>query len=179
MISGTAGGLHLRPVPGRDTRPTLDRVRESVFAILTPRIAEAKVLDLYAGTGALGIEALSRGAQSCVFVESQPQALAVLKDNLQHTHLTQRAAVLRLELPEGLRHLGARDPFDLVLADPPYAFSQWPTLLDRVQVLLGPAAIIVCEHVRSVTIEPAGDLELIRRAAYGQTHVSFFRRGGD
>lgn len=178
MISGIAGGLVLRPVPGRDTRPTLDRVRESVFAILTPRIAEAKVLDLFAGTGALGIEALSRGAESCVFVESQSQALSVLRDNLQHTRLSERASVLRLKLPQGLAHLQSFAPFDIVLADPPYAFEQWPTLLDRLRAFLGPSAIVVCEHARDATIEPGADLQLVRRAAYGQTHVSFFGRGG-
>lgn len=178
VISGSAGGLRLLAVPGRDTRPTLDRVRESMFAILAPRLDGSAVLDLFSGTGALGIEALSRGAASCLFVDWQPQALRVLRANLERTHLLDRAALRRLRLPEGLRSLGGMGPFDLVLADPPYAFDRWPQLLQGIDALAGPEAVLACEHFGRTAPEAPPGFQLWRRAEYGQTHVSFFGRGG-
>lgn len=179
VISGSAGGLRLLVVPGRDTRPTLDRVRESVFAILAPRLEGARVLDLFAGTGALGIEALSRGAESCLFVDGQPRALSVLRENLERTHLGQRAVVRRLHLPEGIAALGDAAPFDLVLCDPPYAFRRWEELLARVYELGRDGALIVCEHGKGAVPAAVPGLRPVRLAEYGQTQVSFFGRGGD
>ncbi len=118
VIAGSAKGLQLGPVPA-GTRPVSDRAREGLFSSLGSRVAEARVLDLFAGTGALGIEALSRGAATAVFVDSAPAAVRTITDNLRRTGLGDRARVLRRDAHRFLRE--ERGPFDLALADPPYA----------------------------------------------------------
>ena len=176
VISGSAGGIPLFTVPGRGTRPTLDRVRESLFAILAPRLARARVLDLYAGTGALGIEALSRGAATCVFVESEERALRVLRRNLERTGLGERAIVRRGRLPGALRQVAGEAPFDLVLCDPPYADAQWRDLLTALVPLLADAFIVAWEHARRDIPDLPEPYRLRRVAEYGQTCVSFLGR---
>ena len=121
VIAGSAGGLSLT-VPNSVTRPTPDRVREALFSSLGERIIEARILDLYAGSGALGIEALSRGAGSVVFVEENERAAQTIRDNLERTRLP--AEVRRMKVSAFLNGLATgenRDRFDLVFADPPYA----------------------------------------------------------
>ncbi|MDA8344023.1 MAG: 16S rRNA (guanine(966)-N(2))-methyltransferase RsmD [Thermaerobacter sp.] len=178
VIAGSAGGLRLDTVPGNATRPTLDRVRESLFAMLAPRLPDARVLDLYAGTGALGIEALSRGAARCCFVDGEPRALAVLRENLRRTDLGDRADVLRLRLPSALQRLRDGGPYQLALLDPPYAAAPWEALLAGLRELLEPDGLAVCEHACRT---PPGDQpgwSMVRRAQYGQTCVSILRRDG-
>jgi 16S rRNA (guanine966-N2)-methyltransferase len=120
VVAGRFRGRRLRAVPGSATRPTSDRVREALFSILGERVAGARVLDLFAGTGALAIEALSRGARSAVLVEPATQAVAVIRANLDALDLGGVAAVRRTRAETFLR--GQRDgPFDLVFLDPPYA----------------------------------------------------------
>ena len=120
IIAGALKGRVLAPVQGR-TRPTAARVREAIFNILGAAVAEARVLDLFAGTGALGIEALSRGAAAAVFVEDHPEALKGLRRNLETLGLVERSQVLPLPVAAALRKLAARgEPFDLVFLDPPY-----------------------------------------------------------
>jgi 16S rRNA (guanine966-N2)-methyltransferase len=120
VVAGRLGGRSLRAVPGSATRPTSDRVREALFAILGDRVRGARVLDLFAGTGALAIEALSRGADRAVLVEQAAPAVAVIRANLAALELTEVAAVRRTRAETYLRrqHDG---PFDLVFLDPPYA----------------------------------------------------------
>ena len=120
IIAGAFKGRILAPVQGR-TRPTAAKVREAIFNILGAAVAEARVLDLFAGTGALGIEALSRGAAAAVFVEDQPEALKGLRRNLETLGLADRSQVLPLPVAAALRQLAARGaPFGLVFLDPPY-----------------------------------------------------------
>ena len=177
VIAGSAGGIPLVSVPGRGTRPTLDRVRESVFAILTPRLQGARVLDLYAGTGALGLEALSRGAESCLFVESDEAAIRALRRNIDHTRLGERAKVVRGRLPQTLGRLVAEAPWDLVFCDPPYAAAPWTDLLPALEPLLADDFIIAWEHGRRDVPKLAQPYRLLRLTAYGQTSVSFLGRG--
>ena len=177
VIAGSAGGIRLLTVPGRNTRPTLDRVRESVFAILTPRLLDAKVLDLYAGTGALGLEALSRGAASCVFVENDEAALRVLRENVERTGLSDRARIRRGRLPQALGTLAGEGPFDLVLCDPPYAQAQWMALLAGLAPLLERNFVVMWEHARQDAPTVPANYQVLRRAEYGQTSVSFLGRG--
>jgi 16S rRNA (guanine966-N2)-methyltransferase len=120
VIAGRLGGRRLRAVPGAATRPTSDRVREALFAILGDRVEDARVLDLFAGTGALAIEALSRGARSAVLVEQAPAAVAVIRANLADLGLEQVATVRRTRAEVWLRSPGG-GPFDLAFLDPPYA----------------------------------------------------------
>jgi 16S rRNA (guanine966-N2)-methyltransferase len=176
VIAGTAGGLRLATLPGSATRPTLDRVRESLFAILAPRLEGARVLDLYAGTGALGIEALSRGAASCRFVDAEPRALSVVRENLRTTRLEALAEVSRLRLPGGLAHLQLDRPYDLALLDPPYAQAPWEALLTGLRELLTEQGLAVCEHACRYPVPAVPGWTEVRRAQYGQTCVSILGR---
>lgn len=143
MIAGSAGGVPLK-VPGAVARPTTDRVRESVFGILGGRVEEASVLDLFAGSGALGIEALSRGARSAVFVERDRRAAAIIEENLAKTRLAERARVVVADVFAFLRraaHADGNQGFDLVLADPPYRRGRGAR--DLAKALLGDASLPV------------------------------------
>ena len=121
VIAGSARRLQLETVPGMDTRPTTDKIKETLFNILQPRIGGADFLDLFAGSGAIGIEALSRGAASAVFIENDRRAVTCIKKNLEHTRLSEKAAILPFEAMASLGRLdreGRR--FDLIFLDPPY-----------------------------------------------------------
>ncbi len=176
VIAGTAGGLRLATLPGSATRPTLDRVRESLFAILAPRLEGARVLDLYAGTGALGIEALSRGAASCRFVDAEPRALSVVRENLRRTRLETAAEVSRLRLPGGLAQLRSEGPYDIALLDPPYAEAPWEALLTGLLDLLAAQGLAVCEHACRAPVPLLPGWRQVRSAQYGQTCVNILGR---
>lgn len=156
--------------PGTTTRPTSDRVREALFNALDSldAVEGAAVLDGFAGSGALGIEALSRGAAHATFCETDPAASAVVTDNLRGLGLTERATVLTAPVE---RQVAARGPFGLVLLDPPYAYEGWPELLDAVATHLLPDGVVVVESDREVALPPS--LRGIRVKTYGVTVVQF------
>jgi 16S rRNA (guanine966-N2)-methyltransferase len=178
VIAGTAKGRRLRVPKGRLVRPTSDRVREALFASLGDRIPGASVLDLFAGSGALGIEALSRGADIAVLVERDPRALAAISENLDHTGLASRARVVRDDVARFCRAPGTA--FHVVLADPPYTFStpEVYALLDDLLAAGGlvPDGIVVVERDRhdskSAALSPPG-LALARTATYGDTVLHY------
>lgn len=176
VIAGTARGLRLAsPSPGLPIRPTLDRVREAVFNILGPRLPQARFLDLFSGTGANGIEALSRGAAHACFVDGHSGALAIIRENLAHTRLDAQANCLYLRLPEELHRLSG--PFDIIYADPPHTFPAYAALLQGMgeRTLLTPEGILVLEHARRMALEEGyGALHRVRQASYGETAISFF-----
>jgi 16S rRNA (guanine966-N2)-methyltransferase len=174
VIAGSAKGLALAAPPGRRTRPTADRVREAIFNRLAGRVVDAAVLDLFAGSGALGIEALSRGAARAVFVEVDRRALAALSENLARSRLAGQAAVLPLSVPRALARLvQAGERFDLIFADPPYRLSWGARLLAdaHLQALLAPGGVLVLEHERGAAL---GAWQPTQRARYGDTEVSLF-----
>ena len=119
VISGTAKGITLKTPDGMDTRPTADRVKEALFSILQFDLPGTRVLDLFGGTGQLGIEALSRGAKSAVFVDEREAACKLIKENLKRTRFDQAGTVIRSDYMDYLRR--CRDTFDIILLDPPYA----------------------------------------------------------
>lgn len=119
VITGKAGGIALKTPDGFHTRPTADRVKEALFSIIQFEIPGGRVLDLFGGTGQLGIEALSRGAKYAVFVDSQEDSCRLIRENLVRTGLTQSAQVIRADYSEYLKH--CRDSFDFIFLDPPYA----------------------------------------------------------
>lgn len=176
MVAGTAGGLHLVAPVGALTRPTADRVKESLFAALGDRVADAKVLDLYAGSGALAIEALSRGAARAVLVERDPAALETIERNLESTRLDEHARVHRGNVLPFLGGLLAPEaPFDLVLADPPYEVgdAEVGAVLERLEErgwLASPATVVVERAVGSSSAVPARWVVASERA-YGDTLV--------
>jgi 16S rRNA (guanine966-N2)-methyltransferase len=181
VIAGSAKGIHLR-APGPGTRPLADRVKQTLFAILEPELPGADVLDLFAGSGAGGIEALSRGAASAVFVEKDQEAAAVIDANLRATGLAgPTVAVIRWDVVRWLAEPSVADAFDVVLVDPPYAE---PELLGRVLAILGepgaplsPGARVVAKHFwRDRPPERIGMLAVERERRFGETALTFYRR---
>ena len=185
VIAGSARGIRLR-APGPGTRPLADRVKQTLFAILEPDLADARVLDLFAGSGAAGIEALSRGAASAVFVEKDAGAISVIEANLRATSLAGPAArIARADALAWLRRPSAADePFNVVFVDPPYAETD---LLTRVLTALGTAdaplasgARVVAKHFwRDRPPDRIGLLASERDRRFGETALTFYRREED
>ena len=172
-MAGTAKGRRLASPPTDATRPTPNRVREAVFNSLYSlgAIDGARVLDLFAGTGALGIEALSRGAAEAVFVERDPAVAALLRANLEATDLIDQATLMVADAGFALVQLATGRRFDVALVDPPYAFDAWPELLSRV-----PADLVVAESDRPVDVGPCFAIHHHRR--HGGTVVTFAKAAG-
>jgi len=179
VIAGTAKGIRLEAPKGARVRPTLDRVREALFSILGDRIAGARFLDLFAGTGANGIEALSRGAAFCTFVDNHPESLAVIWRNIEKAYLSDRTQVVKLSLPKGLANLPPRAaPYRVIFADPPHIFDQHEALFEAIvrNRLLEPGGLVVIEHDASLVLpeHPITGLARARTATYGGTGLTFF-----
>lgn len=180
IIGGSARGRRLVAPKGRATRPTSDRVRQSVFDVLGQRTDGLAVLDLFAGTGALGLEAVSRGAARATLVENEKAALEALEKNVRALGFEDRARVVR---GDALSLATLRGPFDLVLADPPYAVGGTPVvqaLAASPPGLLVEGARIVIEHARrEILPEREGALERDDQRRYGDTMVSFYTYPGN
>lgn len=172
VVAGTHRGRRLERPPG--ARPTADRVREALFSMLGD-VADAEVLDLYAGSGALGIEALSRGAASAVFVDSAAEAAEAVRANL--TALGERGQVVRRDALDYLRAVAGERRFDLVLCDPPYdsALAVAPSLAELLPAVLHPNAVIVTESDKRAPLELP--LALVRERTYGDTRIAIHRHG--
>ncbi len=176
IIGGEARGRRLVPVPaGVELRPTLDRVRESLFNVLAPDVPGCTFLDLFAGTGANGIEALSRGAQSASFVDSDPKAYGIIRENLNKLGFAHRADCWCTALPQVLQKLG--HGYDIVFADPPYGYDGIEALIDAIVAhgVVNQHGIVALEHARKAAVPDAvGPLPFRRQKRYGQTALSFF-----
>ena len=171
VVAGTARGVHLAAPRDRSTRPITDRVKETLFAILGDRVPGARVLDLYAGTGAIGIEALSRGADAADFVEHHRGALAALRRNLDRTRLATRASVHAVDVE---RFLDAHDgPWDLVLADPPYEARAIVAPLRAAAERLAPGGTLVLKHFWRSEVPGLPGLEVTRQRRFGETMLTF------
>jgi 16S rRNA (guanine966-N2)-methyltransferase len=183
-----AGAYRSRPLTaprGMATRPTSDRLRETLFNILTPQIEGARFADLYAGTGAVGIEALSRGAAHVTFVESAASAIAALRDNLSALGIRENFQLDQRSVPLALRNLARRDfHFTLVYLDPPWedaaAYTQSLNLLaESSAALLAPEAIVIAEHARRANVtlsDTYGTLHRYRLLEQGDAALSFYRQ---
>ena len=120
VIAGKARRLNLKTIPGNETRPTTDRIKETLFNILQPEIPGCRFLDLFSGSGGIGIEALSRGASYAVFVEKNPKAAACIRENLAFTKLAEDGKLLNMDVLQALRSLEGKGVFDIIFMDPPY-----------------------------------------------------------
>ncbi len=190
VIAGTARGIHLLSVKGLKTRPVLDSVKEALFNIIREIVPDSYVIDLFAGTGALGIEALSRGAAFCIFIDSGFDAVEVIKKNLLKAKLDDRARVLRVDVFKACAYLIANHlKLDLVLAGPPYEMVEQEEGRKRIILLfqemaekgiLKPDGIIVLQHRRqqgqtSLSLPPSIDLEIFDQRQYGDTQLTFLK----
>ena len=184
VIAGSARGIRLR-APGAGTRPFADRVKQTLFAILEPELQGARVLDLFAGSGAGGIEALSRGAASAIFVEKDQGAAAVIDTNLRAAGLAgPNATVIRWDVVRWLAEANVGAAFDLVLVDPPYAETdvliRTLTALGAADAPLAPGARVVAKHFwRDRPPDGIGLLASERDRRFGETALTFYRREED
>lgn len=182
VIAGTCRGRKLSVPPGVTTRPTSDRVKEALFSILSSRIdfAGIRVLDICAGTGSLGIEALSRGAASCCFIENNASVKTVLEKNIRDTGCQQQSVIMNMDAVKALHVSAGRGcRYDLVFFDPPYEselYMRVPEALESLG-LLEPGSIMVAEcAVRRQLPESYGCLRRIDRRVYGETVLELFAR---
>ena len=182
VIAGAAGGIRL-DVPKTEVRPTMDRVKAAIFSSLGDKIINARVLDLFAGTGALGIEALSRGAASALFVEKNADAIAAIERNLARTKL--EGQIRRQDVFAFLRSTQTREPFEIIFADPPYekakSGGEFTTLLledPQLAEMLARSGIFVLEKRPAERMPPTPLWNVTRARAYGATEVLFLQPAG-
>jgi 16S rRNA (guanine966-N2)-methyltransferase len=182
VISGSAKGRKLKPVPGDSTRPITDRVKVALFDILAGEVADSRVLDLFAGTGGVGIEALSRGARRAVFVDLDPKSVQTVRENLLSTRLEGRGAVVR---SDSFRYLEreAREPFDIIYVAPPQYKELWIRslqMIDQRPGWLSPDGIVIVQIAPREWREiPLGSLREYDRRKYGSTLLVFFEKPGE
>jgi 16S rRNA (guanine(966)-N(2))-methyltransferase RsmD len=180
VITGSARGRRLKELEGMETRPTTDRVKEGMFSILQFDIEGRRVLDLFAGTGQLGIECLSRGAASAVFVDRRSDAVKLIRENLRVTELEDRARVVSGDSMEYLKSL--REKFDLILLDPPYAAGLLEPAVAHIARfdILAPHGIIVAEHPAERSLPAlAPPYRLHRTYRYGKIGLTVYHRNGN
>jgi 16S rRNA (guanine966-N2)-methyltransferase len=180
VISGSARGRTLKAVPGMSTRPTTDKVKEAIFSMIGPYFDGGQVLDLFAGTGGLGIEALSRGMDKGIFIDIEKKSLDTVQHNLETAGFKDKAEVYRNDAERALKLLAKRElQFDLVFLDPPYkmkVISELVSAMDE-QAMLKPNVIVVVEHdAADILPEFINSLKQIRRAGYGDTAVTIYER---
>jgi 16S rRNA (guanine966-N2)-methyltransferase len=180
VIAGKYRSRMLRSLKGTKLRPTSDRLRETLFNILGPAVDGATFVDLYAGTGAVGIEAVSRGASRAVFVEQHAPAVALIRRNLESLGIGAEAEVLSLDVTRAIERLETRRVHaQIIFLDPPYAANEeYESSLNALgeSSLVAPGARVIVEHLRKRELaERAGDLELARVVEQGDAALSFYR----
>ncbi|MET4559315.1 16S rRNA (guanine(966)-N(2))-methyltransferase RsmD [Lysinibacillus parviboronicapiens] len=183
VVAGERKGMPLKAIAGNTTRPTTDKVKESIFNIIGPFFDGGIALDLFAGSGGLGIEALSRGAEQAVFIEKDVKAFQVLQENIKKCRYEDYAELFRIDAKRAVKALLKRDlSFKLVFLDPPYHHKEY---YDLVQVLVDNEkvqrdGIILCEHAKEVALPHSfGAFILQRQEIYGGTIISVYRCAGE
>ena len=174
VITGSRRGRKLKTLDTLDTRPTTDMVKEAVFSAIQFDVPGAKVLDLFAGSGQMGIEALSRDAEHCVFVDNNPAAVQIIKDNISDCKFVAESRVLNMESLEYLKV--AKGEFDIVLLDPPYSKGTLEKVLPMLDRILSSRAVVVCEHEKELELaDEYGRLIKHKRYKYGKIAVTIFK----
>lgn len=180
VIAGKARSLPLVTIPGEDTRPTTDRIKETLFNMLQSRIPGCRFLDMFAGSGAIGIEALSRGAASAVFVEKNRKACACIRKNLAFTKLEESGKLLETDIAQALRLLEGGDPFDIIFMDPPYSSDSEFQALEYLKnsSLCSSDTLIIVEASLKKDYSGAASsgFEIIREKKYKTNKHVFFRK---
>jgi 16S rRNA (guanine(966)-N(2))-methyltransferase RsmD len=177
IIAGTLKGRRIEAPKWEGLRPTSDKLRETLFNILAPRIEGARVLDGFAGTGAIGIEALSRGAAHVTFVERDPRAVALIAANLRRCGVVDRYAIIRARFA-GTEQLAGSGSFDVIFLDPPYGAAELLAAIDAAEPLVQPHTLLIVEHAkRDVAPEQRGALVRTRLLSSGDSALAFYSRG--
>lgn len=174
VITGSARGRRLQTLEGRDVRPTTDKVKESVFSIIQFQIQGRVFLDLFAGSGQMGIEALSRGAKKAYLVDQSMKAMRVIEQNVKTTGFEESAAVVRQDAQSFI--MSARESFDIAYLDPPFEKGLIDEVLPMLASKMNKGGVILCECAENETLpETAGDFVLDRTYRYGKIKVSLYR----
>lgn len=179
VVAGERKGMPLKAIVGNTTRPTTDKVKESIFNIIGPFFDGGTALDLFAGSGGLGIESLSRGAERAIFIEKDAKAFQVLQENIKKCRYEEHTELFRIDAKRAVKALLKRDiTFSLVFLDPPYHQKEY---YDLVQLLVDNEkiqqnGIILCEHAKEITLPQSfGEFVLKRQETYGGTIISVYR----
>ena len=178
VISGIAKGHKLKTIKGISTRPTTDRVKESLFNIISGMIPGAEVLDIFAGTGSIGIEALSRGAKKAVFIDRSRICRKIIEDNLNHTKLIDKAVIYQNDVNKGLDILKEKgEIFDIIFMDPPYLDNDIEKILEKISKLnlITPSGYIIVEHSSEKRIQAIADLWIWKEKIFKTTRMTFLK----
>ena len=183
VISGTAKGTVLYALEGNETRPTLDRVKEAMFNILQVDIQEAEILDLFSGSGALGIESLSRGAKRAVFCDKSKNAVEIITKNLEKTHLNPKAIIMQKDYEKALEFLKNQFQFDFIFLDPPYAKDFVKIAVQKIialDLLKKDGTIVIETDEEERILKEIKDTDVIVKdlRKYGRVHLIFLNRKG-
>ncbi len=176
IITGSARGTHLVAPQGLETRPTSERAKMGIYNILQFDITGRRVLDLFAGSGQMGLEALSRGASEAVFADFGDEALRAVRANIQRTHMEARCRVVQGDYKKVLREMEGKAPFDLIFLDPPYksGYLDSALILLKKYRLIGKGCYLVCETGGRVPEIPYG-LAVLKTASWGKNHVTILK----
>lgn len=178
VITGTARGRRLKTLEGSDVRPTTDRVKEAIFSVIQFDIEGRKMLDLFAGSGQMGIEAISRGAEGVVFVDSSADSVDVIKDNLKNCDMMKSAVVIQSDAQMYLNGSASasKDKFDVAFLDPPYGKGILQSVLPLVAQVMKQSGAIICECPLNEKLpEFAGEFTVSKEYRYGKIKVTFYR----
>ena len=176
VISGSARRLLLKAPDGMDTRPTADRVKESLFNMLNPDLYGCAFLDLFSGSGAIGIEALSRGAQRAVLVDASMECAGIIKQNLEVTRLGENAEIINEDVYAAIERLGRRgDKFDIIFMDPPYAAGYYVPVMEAIKKadILAAEGYIVAESAKGVDFTAAEGFKIFKERKCGPAVMNF------
>ncbi|MGL5695053.1 MAG: 16S rRNA (guanine(966)-N(2))-methyltransferase RsmD [Peptostreptococcaceae bacterium] len=179
VISGKARGLKLDTPKNQDVRPTTDRVKESLFNMINPYIRESNILDLFAGTGSLGIECLSRGAKKCVFIDKSKDSIKIVNSNVKKARVENESTVLNVDFKEAVKRLSAKnEKFDVIFMDPPYyenMFIECLKSIDELNLLVQDGIIVVEHDTKEKFDDSIGNLYKSREKKYGNTTITFYK----
>jgi len=183
VVSGNCKGRSLKAVPGNTTRPTTDKVKEALFNMIGPYFNGGRGLDLFAGSGGLGIEGLSRGLDSVIFIDRDAKAIQVIHENIKACHFEEKVEVYRNDADRALKALYKREiRFDYIFLDPPYKKQQLVSLIEKMEEkkLVSTSGIIVCEHSFDVELpREIGEFTQIKHETYGIIAITIYSRVGE
>lgn len=179
IIAGTARSLPLKTISGLDTRPTTDRIKETLFNMLNPFLLDCRFLDLFAGSGQIGLEAVSRGARNAVFVENSKKAVSCIEENIKFTKFTENCTLLNRDAVSAIHQLEGAEPFDVVFMDPPYGKGLEADTLQALAAssLLHEESVVVVETARGMDLSYAGawGYEITREKTYKNNQHIFMK----